>query len=171
MRFKTKDIGEEGVEVRVPVTGAWLEAASPDIEARPAPHGLEVRGRLHRTSDGYLLRADVRGALTVPCARCLEQAALPVDAPVVVQYVERDPKGSDEDDESDVVSFEGDVIDIGPEVRDEILLALPIGPLCREDCAGICPVCGGNRNSKPCDCEERQRMAASKLGGLAKLKI
>ena len=79
------------------------------------------------------------------------------------------------DEDVNVGTFDGDEVDLTSEVRDEILLALPVSPLCAEDCLGLCPVCGNNRNQSPCDCEARQRaaMAAgrSPLAALGKLKI
>ena len=51
-----------------------------------------------------------------------------------------------------------------------ILLAVPVSALCSPSCQGLCPVCGGNRNLTPCDCEERQRQGESKFAALAKLK-
>jgi uncharacterized protein len=92
---------------------------------------------------------------------------------VVVSYEERDEddETATDDEDGDVRSFSGGQIDLSPELRDEILLAMPIGPLCRPDCAGICSVCGGNRNANPCECEAKQRIANSKLSALKDLKI
>jgi uncharacterized protein len=59
---------------------------------------------------------------------------------------------------------------LAPPIRDEILLAVPMTAICRPDCAGICPVCGRNRNLTPCDCE-KQALATSKLAVLAKIKL
>ena len=70
----------------------------------------------------------------------------------------------------DVLPLEHGAIDIGPTIRDELLLAVPMSPICREDCAGICPTCGGNRNLTPCDCE-KQAIETSKLAALAKIKL
>jgi uncharacterized protein len=175
MRFKTNQIGDEGLVVDVPVTGVWLAAACPDLEARPAaPGGVALRGRLLKSGDDYLLRAQIRGELETPCARCLEPARVAVDAPLVVTFVPAD-RDSDGDvglgDDPDVVTFAGSEIDVADEVRDEILLAIPVGPLCTPTCRGLCPVCGGNRNLVPCDCVERQRQGESKLAGLSRLKI
>jgi uncharacterized protein len=175
MRYKTKDIGDAGLDIDLPVTGEWLTAQCPDLEARPGDAGVRLTGRLERSGDSYLLRGDLRGALVTPCARCLEPALVPLDVPVIVSYVE---VGEDADDEAvgaedggDVLTFSGGLIDLGPEIRDEILLAVPIGPVCRPDCAGICSVCGGNRNQVACDCEEKQRRATSKLSALKDLKV
>jgi uncharacterized protein len=174
MRYKTRDIGDEGLAIRLPVTAAWLAEECPGLEAEPASEGIALTGRLERSGDSYLLRGELKGALETPCARCLEPAQVPVDVPITVSFVEKDEDEEDEEDDGDdgdILTFTGGEIDLGPELRDEILLALPIGPLCRPDCAGICPVCGGNRNSKPCDCEEQQRLAQSKLSALKNIKV
>lgn len=172
MRFKVKDIGEAGVQVDLAVTGAWMSVECPDLAASPGEEGIKVLGRIETSGDAYLLRGAIRGPLVAQCARCLEPARLDLDLPLAFAYEERDEDDNDEDDQDDrdVAWFSGGIIDLTDEIRDEILLALPIGPLCRPDCAGICSVCGGNRNVSPCDCEERQRLANSKFGALKDLK-
>jgi uncharacterized protein len=173
MRYKTKDIGDEGVDVHVGITEAWLKAECPDLEVKPASEGITLNGRIERTGEDYLLRATLRGGIETSCSRCLELAHLDVDLSLTLSYVESDEVGPSEDDEEDeegVVHFQGGVIDLSPQIRDELLLALPIGPICREDCAGICPTCGRNRNLTPCDCKKRPN-GTSKFGALAKLKI
>jgi uncharacterized protein len=122
--------------------------------------------------DGYLLRATLRGELMVPCARCLETAPVSVEAPMAVSFIESGEREGEEPDETqdDVVSFEHATIDLATPIRDEILLAVPISAVCRPDCAGICPSCGGNRNLTPCDCEKRA-LETSKFGALAKMKL
>jgi uncharacterized protein len=176
MRFKINQIGDEGLAVDVPVTEEWLAAACPDLDVRPASSGLVFRGRLAKSGDDFLLRGDVRGSLETPCARCLEPARVDVQAPLAVTFVPRDVGSDagrelDEEDDPDVVMFGGGEIDVSDEVRDEILLAIPVGPLCSPTCRGLCAVCGGNRNLVPCDCVERQRQGESKLAALARLKV
>jgi uncharacterized protein len=174
MRFKIKDIGDDGLAVDLPVTPAWLTENCPDLDARLGPDGLGMRGVLEMSGDDVLLRGDLRGTLEMPCARCLEPARIAVDIPLTVSFVEKSDDDDAEDasdDADDVVFFDGAEIDLGLEMRDEILLALPINPMCQDDCLGLCPVCGGNRNSVPCDCEERQRGVTSKLSALGRIKI
>ena len=95
MQFKVKDIGEQGLDVDLPVTPAWLAGECPDLDARPTASGLRFRGRLEPSSQDYLLRGQLQGELSVACSRCLEPAALELDVPVSVVYVE---KGEREDD-------------------------------------------------------------------------
>ena len=56
-------------------------------------------------------------------------------------------------------------------MRDEILLALPINPLCKESCRGLCPVCGGNRNVTACDCKTERRRRPARFAALGKMKL
>lgn len=132
--------------------------------------GLSLRGRLSKSGDDYLLVGHIGGVLESPCARCLETARLPISIDLTATYV---PADEDEelDDDSDVIGFAGSQIDLSDEVRDEILLAIPLQTLCRESCQGLCPVCGGNRNTTPCECEAEQRQSSSRFAALGKLKI
>jgi uncharacterized protein len=171
MRFKVKDIGDEGLALDVPIAADWLAAACPDLEARPASGGLSLRGRIDKSGSDYLVRGTLRGALEAACARCLEPARVDVDVELAVTFVERDERDLVlDDDDPDVVGFSGGVIDISDDLRDEILLAVPVSALCSPSCRGLCPVCGGNRNLTLCDCEERRRQGESKFAALAKLK-
>lgn len=173
MRYKIKDIGEGGIDLRVAVSEAWLSAECPDASLGLSEAGVRLDGRLEPAGEGYLLRGTLRGELMVPCARCLDPAPVTIESPMTVNFVERDEAkdGEDEDTAEDVVSFQHGVIDLSLPIRDEILLAVPMTAICRPDCAGICPVCGRNRNLTPCDCEKQALAASSKLGALAKIKL
>ena len=172
MRYKIKDIGEGGIDLSVAVSEAWLTAECPDASLGLSEAGVRLEGRLEPAGEGYLLRGTLRGELTVPCARCLEPAPVPIESEMTVSFVEGDAAvdEEEEDAEDDTVSFQNGVIDLSLPIRDEILLAVPMTAVCRPDCAGICPVCGRNRNLTPCDCE-KQALATSKLAVLAKIKL
>jgi uncharacterized protein len=180
MQFKAKDIGEDGVDVDLAVTPAWMEAncggvgGGSGVDFRLAPEGLRFEGRLEPSSEDFLLRGRLAGALVTSCSRCLEPARLPVKNDVSVLFVEKEPADADDEealDAPDVMTYDNGVIDLGAELRDEILLAIPTQVLCKEDCAGLCPVCGENRNLAACDCAEKQRLAQSRFAALGKLKI
>jgi uncharacterized protein len=172
MRFKINEIGDEGLALDVPITADWLAASCPDLEARPGMGGLKLRGRLMKSGEDYLLQGSVRGVMETTCARCLEPARVKLDVPVAVNFVPADEDDDELDGETDVVGFQGGQIDVSEPVRDEILLALPVKPLCADACKGLCAVCGGNRNATPCDCEELQRQSGSRFAAsLGKLKI
>jgi uncharacterized protein len=175
MRYKIKDIGE-GLDVCVSVTAAWLAAECPDFSLGLTGAGVRLVGRIEPVGEGFLLRGNLSGELVVSCGRCLEPAPVPVEAPIAVTFIEGDEAAEAEGDDAsedmpdDVVKFQRGVIDVGRAIRDEILLAIPMTPVCRPDCAGICPTCGCNRNLTPCGCEKRA-LETSKLGALAKVKL
>ena len=172
MRYKIKDIGEDGIDIRVAVSEAWLAAECPDAPLCLSEGGVTFDGRLEPVGEGYLLRGTLRGGLTVPCGRCLEPAMVQIESPVAATFVEGDEPEVTEDDDTpdDVVVFQYGVIDVGQPLRDEILLAIPMTPVCRPECAGICPTCGVNRNLTPCGCR-KQPLETSKLGALVKVKL
>lgn len=101
---------------------------------------VEARLDVDRTVAGYALRLRFAAALEGPCMRCLEQAghALEIDAREV------DQPGGGEDLSSPYLSE--DVLDVAAWARDALALALPTQIVCREDCAGLCAVCGANLN-------------------------
>ena len=174
MLFKIKDIGDDGLEVDLPVTTAWLAEQCPDLGAKPGLGGLAAARAFWR-------RAATTCCCAASCAACWRRRARAastrrastLDIPLTVSFVEKGADGDadEDDDDGDVVYFDGGEIDLGAELRDEILLAMPINPLCQEGCLGLCSVCGGNRNQSPCDCEDRQREVTSKLSALGKIKL
>src|SRR5215207_9729757 len=125
MQLKAKDIGEDGVDVDLAVTPAWLEQQIPDLGVRSAPEGLRFRGRVEPTGEDFLVRGKLSGAVTTPCSRCLEDARLPLDVDVSVLFVEKDGParpGADEEeddpalDSPDVMIFQDGLIDLGEEL-------------------------------------------------------
>jgi uncharacterized protein len=107
------------------------------VEPRSVPLILDISRMTH---DGYALRLRLEAALTGPCMRCLEDAA-PVTA---VDAREVEQPGGGEELSSPYIDRE--VVDVAAWARDALALALPAQVVCREDCAGLCPVCGTNLN-------------------------
>lgn len=116
------------------------------------PRDLEVDLSVTRSLSGLHLdlRADV--VLTGPCWRCMEDARVPLR----VESSEFQADGRDPDapfdEDLDSAYVDGDVLDLGLWVRDAVAEAVPPTVLCREDCAGLCPHCGANRNEVDCGC-------------------
>ena len=169
MLYKFNDISDEGLSLKVPLSADWLKEECPHLEAKPAREGLMFKGHLSRQGDDAFLRGTLSGALEFSCARCLEPAKVPVRIPVQVSFVASSEDDEDEDeDDVDVAHFNGDEINIGPELREQLLLNMPINPACREACAGLCPSCGVNRNETACDCAAKQPPEMGKLGAALK---
>lgn len=109
-----------------------------DLRAESAVEGILVTGRL--------------GArMQLECARCLKAFESPATVDVCELFA---TPGHELPPEEDTYEVSGSEIDLEPMVRDSLVLALPIHPLCREDCAGICATCGSDLNETTCDCSE-----------------
>ena len=106
----------------------------------------------------------IKGHLTVrmraECDRCLEPAEYPVDANFDLFYrPSSEVAGEDEVEidagETEIAFYEGDGIELKDVLREYVLLAMPMQRVCRQECQGICPVCGQNRNLVQCGCETK----------------
>lgn len=108
---------------------------------------VSVTLRLESYAGGIRARGTVRAPWHGTCRRC----ATRVDGELDVVVSERFAPGPRPADDL-AYPFEDDSLDLAPLVRDSIMLNLPIAPLCREDCAGLCAVCGADLNEGPCGC-------------------
>jgi uncharacterized protein len=103
----------------------------------PAGSAVELELRLESVVEGVLVSAELHAPLAAECGRCLEPVSSRLDVPLAELFVyEPEP----DDDEVPVVA--GDLVDLEPVLRDAVVLALPLNPVCAEDCAGLCPGCG-----------------------------
>jgi uncharacterized protein len=131
---------------------------------------VELAFDIFKDKDHFRLVGTVTTMLELPCSRCLEPFALPVDASFDLRYqphTENKGEGESEVEEDDLTTafYENDEIDLGQLMREQFYLALPMKPLCRDDCKGLCPVCGTNLNAGACSCDrvwEDPRLAALK---------
>jgi uncharacterized protein len=119
-----------------------------------------IEGQIVPARDGHLLRGRLEAAVRLNCARCLEDYEYPFQASVVRIYV-TDPEppveGESEErrmqtDEIPLARYDGRRIDLRALAVEQVYLELPLKPVCRDDCRGLCPRCGANRNRVECDC-------------------
>ena len=107
---------------------------------------LVTEAMLERIPDGIVVRGRAHGRWTAPCARCLTEVGGALDSPIS-ELFEAEPI------EGETYGLDGDEIDLEIAVRDAVLLELPVSPRCREECAGLCPSCGIDRNDAECECD------------------
>jgi uncharacterized protein len=108
----------------------------------------------------YRLIGRLDAALEVGCCRCLEPFPWVVGVDVDLLYLPVSAGSGDGDfqiEESDLGTafYQDDQIDLGQLMHEQFQLALPMKPLCRDDCRGLCPICGSNRNTTTCQCVDR----------------
>jgi uncharacterized metal-binding protein YceD (DUF177 family) len=117
------------------------------------PDGAQASADLSLQSfDGGVM---VTGTVSAPwsgvCRRCTTPVAGELAIAVRERFCEPGPRYGDPDDE-EAYSIVDDELDLRPMVHDAVVLELPLAPLCREDCRGLCPTCGNDRNAEPCGC-------------------
>jgi uncharacterized protein len=106
----------------------------------------------------FRLAGRVQTTIELPCSRCLESFTAPVDQEFDLRYqphTVNSGEGEREIEEDDLTTafYENDEIDLGHLMREQFVLTLPMKPLCRDACSGLCPICGTNRNRETCDCQ------------------
>lgn len=114
---------------------------------------------IQRQGADVVVTGSFRATARLQCGRCLEPLVTRV-GPDVDLHLVPPPSARHEEvelgpDDLEVDFYQGDTLDLPRLLRSETDLALPMKPLCRPDCRGLCPVCGGNRNSTACRCEVR----------------
>lgn len=161
MKFNIKEIGLEGrtfartldpARVHHLLQQAGVESVSSDrcavafqLEVRPIEGALVVRG-------------SISGTFQLTCGRCLGLATITVDDPDLrLTYLPRAETEPVEEEQLsledlDTYTFSGEEIDLEPLVREQLVLAIPMAPQCKDDCKGLCSGCGADLNLKACDC-------------------
>jgi len=125
---------------------------------------------IQKDKDKFRLVGTVQAELELSCGRCLEAFRLPVDASFDLRFLPASELAEGEerevqDEDLDTSYYRDDAIDLNGLLREQFYLALPMKPLCRDDCKGLCPQCGTNWNTGACTCTtewEDPRLAALK---------
>jgi len=152
MQIRISEIPDEGLRLIDP---AGIGA----VYADPAWTLDGVDLLVERQGDKVSITGRFEASTPLACSRCLEAIVARVEPGVDVQFVPP-PSGRHGQielgrDDLEVDFYREDVLDVGQLLRSETDLALPMKPLCRPDCRGLCPVCGGNKNVTECRCETR----------------
>jgi len=127
---------DEPVEVAAFGGFTFSQSARAQLELRRVDRGIEVDGTIEATVSG-------------PCDRCVEDITAPVRIPVEERF---DPPSGTSDPFADNNVLTGDLLDVGDLVRQLVTSALPLGFYCSDNCLGLCPTCGRNKNDGNCTC-------------------
>ena len=137
---------------------------------------LEVEGQaeLVRSTDEIRVQGKLAGPMEADCDRCLEPVRWTIGADFRLLYRPATELTAVEDveidaEDAEVGFYEGDGLDVKDVVREQIVLSMPARRICREDCLGLCPVCGKNRNQAGCDCQVMR--VDNRMAGLANLTL
>lgn len=149
MRLIVSDIPEDGLEQEWDVPVATAEHTEPDIA-----HALL---RFLKFGKRVMVEGSVQISVSMRCSRCLGDFSCPLDIAFKEEFSpseELDLEGEHElqGSELNLGFYTNDEIDTAEVVKEQVLLAVPMKPLCSSECRGICPVCGTNLNEGACNC-------------------
>jgi uncharacterized protein len=171
---KIADITDEGLSLSGDVTAEEMGLSEADAVVQgPLAVGLDLR----KVESTICITGVVEGTAVRQCVRCLKEFDEPIAFAVRAAY-EREvkpapagPKREDhrkkhappiveaevEEPNDDIYHYAGDHLDLAPMLREQVILAAPMHPLCRDECLGLCPRCGKDLNEGPCQCPADSR--------------
>jgi uncharacterized protein len=160
--FDTHELGRRPGSMRT--VSRTLEAPAglgiADVIGVPEKDGISLELRLESVVEGVLVTGTAETHVEGECVRCLEpmEDDLEVSFQELYYYPESDERhrartagaeNLDEDSEDETYRLEGDFFDLQPVLRDAVVLALPLQPVCQDDCLGLCPECGARLSDDP----------------------
>ena len=159
LQFRLRDIPDSGLDLQVALPVEMIVAALEGAEGvDPTASTARLTAQVSKVRDNVFVHGELGGVATMACVRCLEPAHVNLTTPLNLTFMPEAVGAPDPDadelatSDAEFATYQGDQIDLTELVREQIVLAVPIAPLCREECRGLCPVCGKNRNTTPCEC-------------------
>jgi uncharacterized protein len=125
------------------------------VSLSPVSYELTIK----KIEDLVTVEGPISCTLTMTCVKCLDEFTLPMNVNLDIELAPRVPTPHISElelknNDMDVYYYEGDEIDLDPFVYDEVVLNIPMRPVCKEECKGLCDVCGKNKNYEECNCNK-----------------
>ncbi len=184
MQVKVEEIQDKGLSLTEPVKPLVLSEALSESEGFKLVSAGKLSAEFKKVSGRIHLKGSLDVEVSAPCKRCVKDVTVKLPLRFQLRMVtEEHPReeGAEDDDLGapeagsfdldavDAEPFDGKTIDLDPIVREQVLLALPVSVLCKEDCRGLCPTCGQDLNEKECGHEPSR--AFSPFAKLKDLKL
>lgn len=174
MKLSVSTIPEEGTNLRLERDGAWFRERLPEAgEDGFVLKKVDVACAVHRMREDVFVEGSLTTTAEMPCGRCLETTCLSLRS--TFHYTFTPPPSLQQEDmelsetDLDFAYYEDDTIDLDAALFEQVLLQVPIKPLCAESCRGLCPHCGVNLNATSCDC--RGEILDERLAILKQFKV
>jgi uncharacterized protein len=153
MRLNITDIPEDGIQQEFDLLIAINDSQEPDV--------AQVFAKILKIGKKVLIEGSVKISVSLSCSRCLKDFPYPLDITFREEYnpaEERETEGEKEltGRELDLSFYSNDEIDITGLIKEQVLLSVPMKPLCGPECRGICPACGKALNEGPCECRTEE---------------
>jgi len=151
MKLLISEIPDEGIDVDLE------ETVESDIIISP----IKARLKIIKIGSEVIVKGEVVADIKLQCSRCIAEFFNTLSVPVDVVYHPLDElKGDDRHEilsgELDMDFYSGDEMDLTTLMKEQILLNIPMKPLCKDSCRGICPICGKNLNEGDCSCLQEE---------------
>jgi len=155
-----KDLAQDKISLEGSLSPGDLDFAAENVRQIDP---LIWNATAERAGEEIRIVGSLQTTMELACSRCLEPAGCPISKSFDLFFRQRDEHMFDEDDEIELdeedtrtAFFTGTQLMLGDILREQVLLALPMKPLCRVDCKGLCPVCGTNLNVNACNCPDER---------------
>jgi uncharacterized protein len=173
MRVKVEAIREKGLELEEPLSPALVEKALEATTGFKLVRAGQLKAKFDKVGTEVLVKASMDLELEAPCKRCVDPVKFTLPVSFALDLVPEselrespDDEGEDDGggeragtfafDDADQEPFDGKRVEMDPFVSEQLVLALPVsGVVCRDDCKGLCTVCGNNLNERECGCERK----------------
>lgn len=175
LEFHLTEIPEEGLDLADEVQPDELGLLPEEAQVSGA---LSLSARLTNVGDHLYVEGVVDGTFVRECVRCLKRYEAYAEIAFTAAYQGSDPTARSRgratkdnhqesgeeatsetsDQEDDLYACTGDRVALAEMLREHIILSTPMQPLCRQECRGLCPVCGSDRNEEPCHCIETPKI-------------
>ena len=161
MEILLKDIPDQGLDIAYDENPDLLGLVDRDVGFEEK---IAVRGNLSKAGDAVTLTGRLTARLVLPCSRCAKDFTFPLHLKLATQFLPakeaslRTPDEASEDatEGDDPHFYHGQSVVLDDFVREEVILAVPMQPLCDRDCKGLCPRCGQDLNVVACNCSKEE---------------
>lgn len=141
MKINVNQISPEGLSLEEDIPAQELDLDTDLVKFR---QGIKVKAQISRITNAVTVDLFFSGTAAIECGRCLQDYRQDFQKKIRLNY--------------QVTSFDQE-IDLGPDIREEIILDYPLKPLCQSACKGLCPGCGENLNEGGCSCGSTEKKA------------
>jgi uncharacterized protein len=157
LKINVVTIPEEGQNFVLSEDGKWFAECFPDSsEIDFRLQKVDMNCHITKASSTIFINGNLSALLGIACSRCLEDADITAFGDFAYTLVPLTPETREDlelaAEELEISSYQGDFIDLAPIIYEQIILQIPIKPLCSEECKGLCPHCGINLNVASCNC-------------------
>ncbi|MBI5874725.1 MAG: DUF177 domain-containing protein [Deltaproteobacteria bacterium] len=169
MKVAIKDIPAEGLHLNIAENGSELQTIAGKTDfCILSPVSADIA--LFKTDEEIIAQGSMAALLILQCSRCLKEFEYKISSKIENIYTLMPEQGIKERGltrkDAGINYLEGSEIDINAFLFEQLSLDMPMQPVCKSDCKGLCPRCGADRNTTPCDCREEGDARLAKLKSL-----